>query len=195
MVATVRRSPGSLGKCHSVPLLGDERDCARYRRLLPYPQDRGSRVLSGSAAAENLPPLWRRRRRPSSDEPGRVTYQELVRISYVHCELAGASVDSRNRSRVSVSSSRRPSGFRNEHGRPVRYVRILSVSQVSAIPFSFSHCDSTIVPANTSTARSARGGLYDAMSDAAARRPVGRPCTRNTHGVSVNGRATMVSHI
>lgn len=38
---------------------------------------------------------------------------------------------------------------------PVWFVRILSASQVSTRPLSFSHCDSTIAPANTSTARAA----------------------------------------
>lgn len=109
MVATGRRSPGSLGKRHPVPLLGDERDCARYRRLLPYPQDRGSRVVQQQQ--KNLPPLWRRRRRrPSSDEPGHVTYQELVALRGARA-VSGMSM-----------------------ARPVWFVRILSAIQVSTRP-------------------------------------------------------------
>lgn len=151
-----------------------------------------------SAAAENLPPLWRRRRRPSSDEPGRVTYQEVVAMRGYRTYIASSSAppltaETGPESLGALRGARAVSGM--SLARPVWFVRILSASQVSARPFAFSHCDSTIVPANTSTARSARGGLHDAMSDAAARRPVGRPSTRNTHGVSVNGRATMVSHI
>lgn len=60
-------------------------------------------------------------------------------------------------------------------GRPVWYVRVLSAGQVSARPFSFRHAPNA--RANVSTARSGRVGLYDAMSDAVAQRPVERPST------------------